>query len=94
MEISRIGGAVALSVALFVSAFAASAQPAAKTAPVAPYDPTRPAAVDAGPVVLPTGPALPAALTANAARTTDKKSFLWEVKSKTNVVYLFGTIHV
>jgi uncharacterized protein len=29
-----------------------------------------------------------------SAATTDKKSFLWEVKSAKNTVYLFGTIHV
>lgn len=29
-----------------------------------------------------------------SAVATDKKSFLWEVKSASNTVYLFGTIHV
>jgi uncharacterized protein YbaP (TraB family) len=31
---------------------------------------------------------------ANSAPSSDLKSFLWEVKSATNTVYLFGTIHV
>ncbi len=31
---------------------------------------------------------------ANSAPVGEVKSFLWEVKSATNIVYLFGTIHV
>jgi uncharacterized protein len=52
------------------------------------YDPTRPNS----------GPAPDAKLESKSdnksAAATDKKSFLWEVKSASNTVYLFGTIHV
>ena len=42
-----------------------------------------------GPAVSPV-PAPPAA----AAAAPAAKAFLWQVKSKTNTVYLFGTVHV
>ncbi len=42
------------------------------------YDPTRP---NAAPV-------------ADAKATVDHKAFIWEVRSASNTVYLFGTIHV
>ena len=62
------------------------------TTPIAdtPYDPTKPAALVAPAAV----PVSPAKLLLDAVRASGGKSFLWEVKSKTNVVYLFGTIHV
>jgi uncharacterized protein len=70
------------------------AQPAVATPPMksvgeakVEYDPTQP---NSGPAV-DTKDAKGADKSANAA---DKKSFLWEVKSATNTVYLFGTIHV
>jgi len=51
------------------------------------YDPTRP---NSG-----TAPdAKSESKSANKSAAADKKSFLWEVKSATNTVYLFGTIHV
>ena len=60
----------------------ASAIPLVATvpAPVLPDDPTTPAASGQ--------PALSVLPTGNA------RSFLWEVKSRTNLIYLFGTIHV
>jgi uncharacterized protein len=48
------------------------------------YDPTRPNS----------GPASDLTSDNKSAVATDKKSFLWEVKSASNTVYLFGTIHV
>jgi uncharacterized protein YbaP (TraB family) len=48
------------------------------------YDPTRPSAA---PAELPR-------LVPPAALRQAGRSFLWEVKSKSNTVYLFGTIHV
>jgi uncharacterized protein len=56
------------------------------------YDPTRPnsgSAPDTKPDTKPD----PKSDNKSAA-ATDKKSFLWEVKSASNTVYLFGTIHV
>ena len=48
------------------------------------YDPTR----------LNSEPASESKSDNKSATATDKKSFLWEVKSATNTVYLFGTIHL
>jgi uncharacterized protein len=87
MKISTALRAFPLSAFLF---FAVSTVAAAEVPVVAPakapaaqkYDPTK---------AVPTAPASPAPATAPAAVG---KAFLWEVKSKTNVVYLFGTIHV
>ena len=73
-----------------------AAPPPAATPPATadtPYDPTKPAAL-VTPAVAPAIPASPAKLLLDAVRASGGKSFLWEVKSKTNVVYLFGTIHV
>ena len=47
------------------------------------YDPTQPAPL-----------ATPAAATVPAAESNTSKSFIWEVRSASNTVYLFGTIHV
>jgi uncharacterized protein YbaP (TraB family) len=69
---------------------AAAASPAAQPT----YDPTRPAAREAAPVAVPVTPATAAVSAVDASRTNGAKSFLWEVKSKTNTIYLFGTIHV
>ena len=92
MKLSNALTALAFSISM---PFAACAHAAPVAAPAAqkPYDPTTPSAADA-PVALPQGPALPAAVKADASLAGGGKSFLWEVKSKTNVVYLFGTIHV
>lgn len=77
--------------AVTLAAAPAAALPPA-TAPT--YDPTRLApAVDA-PGINPSVPAAPAKLMINAAGSNASKSFLWEISSKSNVVYLFGTIHV
>jgi hypothetical protein len=71
----------------------AAATPSPTSAPANPkpaeadYDPTKPAAV------LPPPPAVvPERKVFGKATTT--RSFIWEVKSPTNTVYLFGTIHV
>ncbi len=64
------------------------AAPVALAAPAVAYDPTKPATGDKTPAATPAKPESGAAPSGNA------KSFLWEVKSKTNVIYLFGTIHV
>jgi uncharacterized protein len=83
---------VAANVGVGVGVKAAYAQPlpAAKSASdaksdaKAEYDPTR----------LNSGAASDSKSDEKSAPATDKKSFLWEVKSATNTVYLFGTIHV
>ncbi len=59
------------------------------------YDPTRPKSAPA--VELPTSPSSTAPLRKRigpAPVPSRTKSFLWEVKSPTGVVWLFGTIHV
>jgi uncharacterized protein len=56
----------------------------AKSDSKAEYDPTR----------LNAGAASESKSDEKSAAATDKKSFLWEVKSATNTVYLFGTIHI
>lgn len=61
----------------------ASAKPTAPSAQTE-YDPTRPGAASPEP-----GKAVP-----SAAVRAGSRSFLWEVKSKFNTVFLFGTIHV
>ena len=61
-----------------------------KVAPAAAvaYDPTKPATGDK------TSTANTAKPESGVTPAGNAKSFLWEVKSKTNVIYLFGTIHV
>ena len=87
------------AIALAMTLVARAAPPPAVTPTIAPsmadtpYDPTRPAAV-VTPAVVPAIPAAQPRLPLDAVRSSGGKSFLWEVKSKTNVVYLFGTIHV
>ena len=56
----------------------ASASAKASTAPDANYDPTKPSPKQAAEIV----------------KVGDQKAFIWEVKSDTNTVFLFGTIHV
>ncbi len=63
-------------------------QRAAPVAPAVAYDPTKPATGDKTPAATPAKPGSGVTPSGNA------KAFLWEVKSKTNVIYLFGTIHV
>ena len=58
------------------------------------YDPTRPASKAIAPTIVTGGAATPAKQPGDALRWGKGKVFLWEVKSKTNVIYLFGTIHV
>ena len=77
-----------VSAAALTPAAASASAPPAGSEPVAnDYDPTRPGiGVPAVPKETKSGPdASPAAAT---------KAFLWEVRSKANVIYLFGTIHV
>ena len=62
--------------------------PAPPSAAAVAYDPTKAAAGDKTSTAAPAKPELGATPAGSA------KSFLWEVKSKTNVIYLFGTIHV
>lgn len=69
----------------------AAPKPAAPTAPKpgdADYDPTQPAGAPA-PAVVPTPPPRKV-----IGKPTSTRSFVWEVKSPTNTVYLLGTIHV
>ena len=80
---------LALSIALNASAAlppgtSAGAPPASHS----PYDPTKPASAVVGP-----NPATLSKLVPDKLQT-GSRSFLWEVKSKTNVMYLFGTVHV
>ena len=58
------------------------------------YDPTRPASGKTPPAVIAVPSATPAKLPPDAVRSSKGKTFLWEVRSKTSVMYLFGTIHV
>ena len=82
----------AVSLAAAAAAQSAPASAAPIKAPAAQtYDPTQPQAGVAAPTASTGTPAKPAP---EALRSGDGKAFLWEVKSKTNVVYLFGTIHV
>ena len=61
-----------------------SESPSAKAA----YDPTKPT-TNAAPIVIPAeNPS------ADVARSSTGKAFIWEIKSKTTVAYLYGTIHV
>ena len=73
------------------------AAPAAKAPPALPASP----AVAAPPLASPAATPAPsttstqiAPAATEAASPLAAKSFLWEVKSKTNTVYLFGTVHV
>ena len=84
-------------VAMVADAGAATA--AAAPAPAAPpvaetYDPTTPAAGNAAPAVTPANLLSPAKLLLDATRASKSRALLWEVKSKSNVMYLYGTIHV
>ena len=65
------------------------ASPPAKTT----YDPTKPT-TNAAPIVIPAGPILADNPSADIARSNKGKAFIWEIKSKTTVAYLYGTIHV
>ncbi len=56
------------------------------------YDPTAPLKSPVEKSVSP--PANEASAAEKDGPANDKKSFLWEVKSASNTVYLFGTIHV
>ncbi len=86
--------------ALFAVSLAAAAAAQSAPASVAPiktpaaqsYDPTQPQTGVAVTTISTGTPAKPAPEA--VVRPGDGKAFLWEVKSKTNVVYLFGTIHV
>lgn len=80
--------ALAVLVSAFTSGTSAAAQMASPPVAKTPIDPARSAAVDAASTVIPAKPL------SDAIRPADIKSFLWEVKSKTGVAYLFGTIHV
>lgn len=99
MNLTNSTGALVLaSVALFVLSVASVATPL----PPSPATPKSPTASDSATKTYdPTKPGdtLPGALkettpepVATPAPVT--KAFLWEVKSKANVIYLFGTIHV
>ncbi len=87
-----------LAVSIVNMALAATATSPAK--PAAPagadiYDPTRPQSAPA--IELPASPAsiVPARKRIGPVPVPSRtKSFLWEVKSATGVVWLFGTIHV
>lgn len=95
--LQRLSFALALAAAPFAWGQAVPAtKPAApatapQTAPAAPAQPALPgdAAANPGASAAPS----PAA-TAERASPLGAKSFLWQVKSKTNTVYLFGTVHV
>jgi uncharacterized protein len=66
----------------------AAAELESKTGSKVEYDPTRPSTV-------PMAELKPETKSDDkSAAAADKKSFLWEVKSAKNTVYLFGTIHV
>ena len=66
-----------------------TAPPIAKT-----YDPTQPAASALPTAVIADKPTPVPKPAVDAVRTSNVRAFIWEVKSKTNVMYLFGTIHV
>lgn len=66
----------------------AAAEVESKTGSKVEYDPTRPSTVPMAEVKPETKS------DEKSAAAADKKSFLWEVKSAKNTVYLFGTIHV
>ena len=94
MKLSDVFYALSLSLfSLFASPDLVAAEPVIVTPPAGEsiYDPTKPAS--AIPAANPVIPALPRLLP-DTVRASGNKAFLWEVKSKTNVVYLFGTIHV
>lgn len=93
---NQFSAVTAIALAMLVSATGLAAAPPTVGAPATqtPYDPTKPAAVAPGPIVIPVGPAVPVKPLADTVRPGNTKAFLWEIKSKTNVTYLFGTIHV
>ncbi len=110
MKFQRLASVLTLASTLWlcfvapVIAAESAAVPKAK-ADVVPYDPTRALATPAPakPVeTKPTEPAIqiPPATTSPIKRIgpapvpSKTKTFLWEVKSPTNTLYLFGTIHV
>ena len=88
-------GAFAVILAPGTGAAAVTAPPALPSPVTLPtpetYDPTKPGTGTAAPASI---PSVAAKLVAEVSRKSGAKSFLWEVKSKTNVIYLFGTIHV
>ena len=85
--------ALAVLVSVFTSGTSAAAQMASPPVAKTPVDPAKSAAVDAASTIIPAGAPAPKPKP-DANRPADIKSFLWEVKSKTGVAYLFGTIHV
>ena len=85
--------ALAVLVSAFTSGTSAAAQIASPPAAKTPIGPGKSAAVDAASTIIPAGAPAPQPKP-DANRPTEIKSFLWEVKSKTGVAYLFGTIHV
>ena len=94
------GGLVLAAIALFVLSVAAVAAPSSPS-PSPPTPKPPPAGEPATKAYDPTklGDTLPGALkeTKPEPESTPAavtKAFLWEVKSKANVMYLFGTIHV
>ena len=105
-----IGAAVATSLAWSLPTTAASTPTAAAPAVEAIYDPTRPAPATEPKKPLPPDTTAPAEVTpaiplpapsasplkrvGPAPLPSRTKSFLWEAKSATGSVYLFGTIHV
>ena len=71
-----------------------AAQPTTASPSVKPsYDPTKPM-TNAAPIVIPAGPILEGDPSADIARSGKGNAFIWEIKSKTTVAYLYGTIHV
>lgn len=97
--------AFSFSVLAFLVNPAANAAPVDVVAPAVPpiiaapaaesYDPTQPAVGTVKKTaVTPEQPPLAAKLPVDAVATNNVRAFFWEVKSKTNVMYLFGTIHV
>ena len=105
MKLSNTVRALSLGICAVFLALVAHAAKAPAAVALAPdvkppaenYDPTKPGAGLAAPASVPSVPAIPASpakLLLDGVRAGDRKAFLWEVKSKSNVMYLFGTIHV
>ena len=92
----QFSAVMAIALALLVPALGAGAAPPTAAAPAAqpPFDPTKPASAASGSTVIPVGPTLAVTPLTDIARPGNTKAFLWEIKSKTSVTYLFGTIHV
>ena len=80
--------------ASFMALGVSAAPPTATSPSVKPtYNPTKPS-MSATPIVVPASPILASNPPADITRSGKGKAFIWEIKSKTGVVYLFGTIHV